>query len=123
MVLHLPLQNIWEEQIQTIILQPVSQVRVTGIGDAGRPERRLVLARLNLSIFRSTDVNADVTYEIWHFDVQGWLEQYDEASMRPHIFGSLQGYPEKVGLFLTGGYEHFLEGTSKAHGPYFQKRA
>ena len=31
---HLPLQNIWEEQIQMIILQPVSQVKVAGIGDA-----------------------------------------------------------------------------------------
>ena len=32
---HLPLQNVQEEQIQTIILQPVSQVKVTGVGDAG----------------------------------------------------------------------------------------
>ena len=46
-----------------------------------RAERRLALARLNLPIFHSTDVNADVTYEIWRFDVQGWLDQYDEASM------------------------------------------
>ena len=41
------------------------------------------------------DANADVTYEIWPFDVQGWLDQYDEVSMHPHIFGSLQGYPSK----------------------------
>ena len=33
---HLPLQNIWEEQIWMITLQPVSQVKVAGIGDAGR---------------------------------------------------------------------------------------
>ena len=33
---HLPLQNVREEQIQMIILQPVSQVKVEGIGDAGR---------------------------------------------------------------------------------------
>ena len=33
---HLSLQNVWEEQIQMITLQPVSQVKVTGIGDAGR---------------------------------------------------------------------------------------
>ena len=32
----LPLQNVQEEQIQMITLQPVSQVKVTGIGDAGR---------------------------------------------------------------------------------------
>ena len=48
-----------------------------------RAERRLAPARLNLPIFRSTDANADVTYEIWRFDVQGWLDQYDEASMCP----------------------------------------
>ena len=30
------------------------------------------------------DANADVTYEIWHFDVQGWLDQYDEVSMCPY---------------------------------------
>ena len=66
-------------------------------------ERRLVLARLNLPIFCSTDANADVTYEIWRFDVQGWLDQYDEASMHPHIFGSLQGYPGKWARSLPGG--------------------
>ena len=60
-------------------------------------------ARLNLPIFRSTDANADVTYEIWRFDVQGWLDQYDEASMCPHIFGSLQGYPGKWARSLPGG--------------------
>ena len=89
-----PLQNTWEEQIQMIILWPASQVKVVGVGDAGG-QRRLAPARLNLPIFCSTDANADVTYEIWHFNVQGWLDQYDEASMRPHIFSSLQGYPGK----------------------------
>ena len=68
-----------------------------------RAERRLAPARLNLPIFRSTDTNADVTYEIWHFDVQGWLDQYDEASMHPHIFISLQGYPGKWACALPGG--------------------
>ena len=48
-------------------------------------------------------MNADVTYEIWRFDVQGWLDQYDEMSMRPHIFGSLQGYPGKWARSLPGG--------------------
>ena len=47
--------------------------------------------RLNLYIFCSMDANADMTYRIWQFDVQGWLDQYEEASMCPHIFGSLQG--------------------------------
>ena len=58
---------------------------------------------MNLPIFHSTDANADVTYEIWHFDVQGWLDRYDEASMHPHIFGSLQGYPGKWAHSLPGG--------------------
>ena len=66
-------------------------------------ERRLAPARLNLPIFRSTDANVDVTYEIWCFDVQGWLDQYDEVSMHPHIFGSLQGYPGKWAHSLQGG--------------------
>ena len=48
-------------------------------------------------------MNADVTYEIWHFNVQGWLDQDDEASMHPHIFGSLQGYPGKWAHSLPGG--------------------
>ena len=29
------------------------------------------------------DANADVTYELWCFDVQQWLDQYDEVSMHP----------------------------------------
>ena len=66
-------------------------------------ERRLAPARLNLPIFHSTGTNADVTYEIWRFDVQGWLDQYDEVSMHPHIFGSLQGYPGKWARSLPGG--------------------
>ena len=68
-----------------------------------RPERRLAPAWLNLPVFRSTDTNADVTYEIWRFDVQGWMDLYDEVSMHPHIFGSLQGYPGKWARSLPGG--------------------
>ena len=37
-------------------------------------ERRLAPARLNLPIFHSMDANADVTYEIWCFNVPGWLD-------------------------------------------------
>ena len=44
-----------------------------------------------------------MTYEIWCFDVQDWLDQYGEASMCPHIFGSLQGYPGKWARSLPGG--------------------
>ena len=49
------------------------------------------------------DANADVTYELWCFNVQGWLDQYDKVSMHPHIFGSLQGYPGKWAHSLPGG--------------------
>ena len=72
-------------------------------------ERRLAPVRLNLPIFHSMDANADVTYEIWHFDVQGWLDQYDEVSMCPHIFGSLQGYPGKWAHSLPGGMNISLD--------------
>ena len=34
--LHLPLQNGLEDQIQMTTLQPVSLVKVAGIGDAGK---------------------------------------------------------------------------------------
>ena len=66
-------------------------------------ERRLAPTRLNLPVFWSTDANADVTYELWHFNVQGWLDQYDKVSMHPHIFGNLQGYPGKWARSLPGG--------------------
>ena len=33
------------------------------------------------------DAKADVTYEIWYFNVQGWLNQYDEVSyVSPHFW-------------------------------------
>ena len=48
-----------------------------------------------LDIFKTIDPNMDVTYTIWKFDVEGWFDQYNEASMMPHIYHSLQGYPGK----------------------------
>ena len=48
-----------------------------------------------MPVFKSMDPNADVMYTLWKFDVQGWLDQYDRASMGPHIFTSMQGYPGK----------------------------
>ena len=44
-------------------------------------------------IFKSTDPNVDVMYTLWRFDVQGWLDQYQEESMMLHIYNSLRGYP------------------------------
>ena len=72
-------------------------------------ERRLAPARLNLPIFCSTGANADVTYKNWCFDVQGWLDQYKEVSMCPHIFSSLQGYPGKWACSLPGGMNISLD--------------
>ena len=45
----------------------------------------------------------EVTYTLWRFDVDAFLEQYDEASMRPHIFASLCGYPGKWARTLDEG--------------------
>ena len=56
-------------------------------------EKCLAPACLDMPIFKSTDPNADVTYTLWKFDVQGWLDQYQEESMMPHIYASLQEYP------------------------------
>ena len=51
--------------------------------------------RLDMPIFKSTDLGAEVTYMLWHFDVDAFLKQYDEVSMCPHIFTNLHGYPGK----------------------------
>ena len=42
-------------------------------------------------------------YTLWWFDVDAFLEQYDEASMHPHIFASLHGYPSKWAHTLDEG--------------------
>ena len=42
-------------------------------------------------------------YTLWWFDVDTFLEQYDEASMHPHIFASLRGYPSKWAHMLDEG--------------------
>ena len=48
-----------------------------------------------MPIFKLTDLGVEVMYTLWHFNVDAFLEQYDEASMCPHIFASLFGYPGK----------------------------
>ena len=60
-------------------------------------------ARLDMPIFKSTDPGAEVTYTLWQFNVDAFLEQYDEASMHPHIFASLHGYPAKWARTLDEG--------------------
>ena len=70
-----------------------------------RREKCLAPAKLDLPICKSTDSSADVTYTIWRFDVQSWLEQYTEESMMSHIYASLRGYPGCWVCSLEGG-EH-----------------
>ena len=35
--------------------------------------------------------------------MQGWLDQYQEENMMPHIYASLQGYPGRWVHSLEGG--------------------
>ena len=66
-------------------------------------EKQLAPVCLDMLIFKSTDLNADVTYTLWRFDVQGWLDQYQEESMMPHLYNSLRGYPSQWVHSLDGG--------------------
>ena len=68
-----------------------------------RERKRLVPVRLDMPIFKSTNPGVEVTYMLWCFDVDAFLEQYDEASMCPHIFASLCGYPDKWAHTLDEG--------------------
>ena len=73
-------------------------------GCRGSRERKwLAPTRLDIPIFKSTDPGVEVTYTLWNFDVDAFLEQYDEASMHPHIFASLHGYPGKWAHMLDEG--------------------
>ena len=44
-----------------------------------------------------------VTYTLWRFDVQEWLDQYQEESMMSHIYSSLRAYPGRWVCSLDGG--------------------
>ena len=73
-------------------------------GCQGSRERKwLAPTRLDMPIFKLTDLGAEVTYTLWHFDMDAFLEQYDEASMRPHIFTSLRRYLGKWACMLDEG--------------------
>ena len=66
-------------------------------------EKCLVPAWLDMLTFKLTDLKMDVTYILWRFDVQCWLDQYQEESMIPHIYNSLRGYSGRWVWFLEGG--------------------
>ena len=50
-----------------------------------------------------TDPVTEVMYTLSHFDVDAFLEQYDKASMCPHISASLHEYPGKWACTLDEG--------------------
>ena len=56
-----------------------------------------------MPIFKSTDPGAEVMYTLWCLDEDTFFEQYDEASMHPHIFASLCGHPGKWTHTLNEG--------------------
>ena len=68
-----------------------------------REKKQLAPARLEMLIFKSINPGAEVMYTLWWFNVDAFLEQYDEASMRSHIFASLHGYPSKWAHMLDEG--------------------
>ena len=73
-------------------------------GHRGSREKKwLAPVRLDMLIFKLTDPGVEVTYTLWQFNVDAFLEQYDEASMHPHIFASLHGYPGKWACMLDEG--------------------
>ena len=67
-------------------------------------EKRLAPACIDMPVFKTIDPNADITYTIWKFGVEGWLNQYDEVSMMPHIYHCLQGYQGKCLCSLEEGW-------------------
>ena len=66
-------------------------------------EKCLVPTHLDMPIFKLIDPNTDVMYILWRFNVQGWLNQYQEESMMPHIYNSLRGYASQWVQSLEGG--------------------
>ena len=68
-----------------------------------RGKKQLAPARLDMPIFKSTNPGVEVTYILWHFDVNAFLKQYDEASMHPHIFASFHRYSSKWAHTLDEG--------------------
>ena len=66
-------------------------------------EKCLAPTCLDMLNFKSMDPNMDVTYTLWRFDMHRWLDQYQEESMMPHIYASLQGYLGRWVCLLEDG--------------------
>ena len=56
-----------------------------------------------MPIIKLTNLGVEVMYTLWRFDVDAFLEQYDEASMHPDIFTSLHRYLGKWAYTLDEG--------------------
>ena len=97
-------------------------------------EKCLTPTHLDMLIFKSTDPNMDMMYTLWRFDMQGWLDQYQEESMMPHIYTNLQGYlgrwvhslevvftmaelPEREQVNMSFNTLHMLAKKMEAHQP------
>ena len=83
-----------------------------------REKKQLVAVRLDMPIFKSTDPGAKVMYTLWQLAVDTFLEQYDEASMRPHIFASLHGYPSKWACMLDEGKDLLIHMEKTFHNKH-----
>ena len=68
-----------------------------------REKKQLAPARLDMPIFKLTNPGVEVTYTLWHFSVDAFLEQYDEEACAPTIFPGLHGYPGKWAHTLDEG--------------------
>ena len=82
------------------ILQQVRCSAAVATEGGSKSEKRLAPMHLDMLMFKLTDPNMDVTYTLWRFDVQGWLDQYQEESMIPTsilVYGDTQ----------AGGYTHW----------------
>ena len=95
-------------ECQTLMDTPLRvRLQATSIGTEAAEgvggRKQLAPVRLDMPIFKLTDLWAEVTYTLWRFNIDALLEQYDEASMRPHIFASLCGYPGKWARMLDEG--------------------
>ena len=87
---------------QTLMDTPL-QVRVWAASIGAGAAEGVAPTRLDMLIFKSTDLGVEVMYMLWRLNVDAFLEQYDEASLCPHIFTSLHGYPGKWARMLDEG--------------------
>ena len=52
--------------------------------------------KIDLPVFKSTDENANMTYNNWYFDIQQHRLNHTDESLLPHVYQSLQGFPGEL---------------------------